>query len=402
MRKSWVVFLLLPLSCHAEFKLGIENIPPSFIAAYTAKTKPRIGLVTNQTGCDQNGNRTLDILLQKKFNIVCIFAPEHGFDGKSLAAQEVTDAKDCKTHIPIISLYGKGSGKKVDPELVKNIDVFFFDIQDSGMRHYTYISTLFTVLKAAQEYNKKIIVFDRPNPLGKTMEGPLVEPSLISFLSIAPIPLRHGMTIGELAEYFNTHVLDTRAALSVIPMKDYDRTAGIAQLHNPLSPNIACKESCHGYSFLGLLGEVEPFDVAVGTGDSFQIISVPESLGITEAIWQALADRLKSFGVSSTPHSFYCERKKQAHHGLRVSIENINHVNAFHAFLATVISVKRAGVAINFKPFFDKCAGSAQVRLFLLGQLSYKELIQEVNQGLQNFFQKAQSVFKYTPHPCPS
>ena len=215
-----------------------------------------------------------------------IFAPEHGFDGKSHAAQEIKDGRDVKTKIPVMSLYGKGTGKKVDPEMIKNIDAFFFDIQDSGMRHYTYISTLFTILKAAEEEKKKVIVFDRPNPLGKAMEGPLVESSLISFISIASIPLRHGMTLGELAEYFNQHVLEKQAALTVVPMKNYDRTVGIEHLHAPLSPNIASKESCHGYSFLGLLGEVKPFDVGVGTASC---ISADHITRIVGASYECLA-----------------------------------------------------------------------------------------------------------------
>src|SRR5207249_6044556 len=142
------------------------------------------------------------------------------------------------------------------------LDCLVFDIQDSGMRHYTYISTLLNTMKIAAEYKKPYIVLDRPNPLGGMMQGPLVQPDLISFISIAPIPLRHGMTIGELAHYFNGHILEKSAILHVIPMHDYNRMNGFAGtfLHQ-LSPNLLSLQSCYGYSFLGLLGEVEPFDV---------------------------------------------------------------------------------------------------------------------------------------------
>ena len=382
----------------AEFKLGIENIPQSIINQYVEKKIP-VALITNQTGKDQKGNRTVDILIKKGFNVQVIFAPEHGFDGKSQAAQEIKDGRDVKTKIPVMSLYGKGTGKKVDPEMIKNIDAFFFDIQDSGMRHYTYISTLFTILKAAEEEKKKVIVFDRPNPLGKAMEGPLVESSLISFISIASIPLRHGMTLGELAEYFNQHVLEKQAALTVVPMKNYDRTVGIEHLHAPLSPNIASKESCHGYSFLGLLGEVKPFDVGVGTHHAFQLITLPESLALPMSVWHELAARLKTLGITATIYKYMNERKKEPYHGLHVTMTDINQVNAFNALLITVATMKKAGVPIDFQIAFDKAAGSKQVRLFLMGMIGYRELIEEVNSGLQSFFQKAQTVFKYLPHP---
>lgn len=393
-----IVLLALMQSCSAEFKLGVENIPDTLLNAYSKK-KLSIGLVTNQTGKDQKGNRTVDILLKKGFKVSALFAPEHGADGKLDLERDVKDGIDVKTGLPVISLYKNGRGKKIEAESVKNIDAFFFDIQDSGMRHYTYISTLFMVLQAAAQEKKRVVVLDRPNPLGKTMEGPLVDPTLISFISIAPIPLRHGMTVGELAEYFNNHVLEKKAHLIVVPMKEYDRSYGLADLHAPLSPNIASKASCHGYCFLGLLGEVAPFDVAVGTPDAFQVIALPESLAVSPSAWQQLAAQLKIYGINCVSHKFYCERKKEMHVGLKLSMPNINQVSAFNAFLTTVATMKKAGAPIDFKPVFDKAAGSKQVRLFLMGIMSYQEMIDDITSGLQAFFQKAQSVFKYLPHP---
>jgi uncharacterized protein YbbC (DUF1343 family) len=393
-----ILLLLLSTKIYSEFRLGIENISDKFTSHYLDK-KISIGLVTNQTGADQKGNRTVDILKEKGFEITVIFAPEHGFEGNSKAEQEIKDGFDAKSGIPIISLYGKGFGKKINPEMIKNIDAFFFDIQDSGIRHYTYISTLFRILQTAAQEGKQIVVFDRPNPLGKTMEGPLVEPSLISFISIAPIPLRHGMTVGELAEYFNNYVLEKKAQLTVISMNEYDRSYGLADLHAPLSPNIASKESCHGYCFLGLLGEVSPFDVAIGTAHAFQVVTLPESLQVSQSTWKQLATQLKIHGIHCSSYKFYSERKKEMHVGLKLSMPNINHVNAFNAFLTIVATMKKAGVSISFKPIFDKAAGSKQVRLFLMGNMSYQELINEISSGLQSFFQKAQSVFKYFPHP---
>ncbi|CAN5178221.1 DUF1343 domain-containing protein [soil metagenome] len=393
-----LIFCSLLNAAVIDFKLGIENIPTNMVAQY-AKKKTPVALITNQTGRDQKGNRTLDILLKKGFNVVVIFAPEHGFDGKSNAAQEVKDGIDVKTKIPVMSLYGKGTGRKIAPEAIKDIQAFFFDIQDSGMRHYTYISTLLTVLKTGAADQKQIIVFDRPNPLGKTMEGPLVEPALISFISIAPIPLRHGMTIGELADYFNTHVLESKAPLTVIGMRGYDRSQGLDLMHAPLSPNIASRESCHGYCFLGLLGEIKPFDVGVGTPHSFQLISLPASMPLPLSFWQELSERLRYCGIVATAHQYMHEKKKEQYIGLRLCMENINQVNAFNAFLITVSSAKKAGIAIDFQREFDKAVGSSRVRSFLTGGITYQDLVGDVNKDLQLFFQKAQPLFRYAPHP---
>lgn len=390
-----IMFAAVPV---VSFKLGVENIPIKLSKEY-CKKKFTVALITNQTGKDQKGNRTLDILLKKGFNVTVIFAPEHGFEGKTQAAQEVKDGIDVKTKIPVMSLYGKGSGKKIDPTLTKDIHTFIFDIQDSGMRHYTYISTLLNVLKYAASENKKMIVLDRPNPLGKTMEGPLVEPELISFISIASIPLRHGMTIGELADYFNAHVLETKADLTVIAMDGYDRHRGLDQMHAPLSPNIASKESCHGYCFLGLLGEIKPFDVGVGTPHSFQLISLPASLSLPISFWQELSEHLRYCGIQASTHQYMHEKKKELYHGLRLCMDNINQVNAFNAFLITVSLVKKAGITIDFQREFDKAAGSARVRSFFMGNISYQDLVGDVNKDLQLFFQKAQPIFRYAPHP---
>src|ERR1700722_2326786 len=181
-------------------KLGLENIEDAMWLKLgnSANKKASIGLITNHTGKNQQGSRTIDVLLQRGLAIKKIFVPEHGLDGQLAAEKEVKDSIDAKTNISVVSLYGQGTGKKIPAQKLKDIDVLIFDMQDSGMRHYTYVSTLLYVLEAAGMYNKSLIVLDRPNPLGVRMEGPLVDNFQKSFISVASIPLRHGMTIGEL------------------------------------------------------------------------------------------------------------------------------------------------------------------------------------------------------------
>ena len=169
------LFVITSLSlCHA-YKLGYESLTPGHVAALVPQCKtPRLGLVTNHTGVTDQGQRVVDYLLQKGFIITKLFAPEHGISGTILAEKDVTDTKDAKTGLPVISLYKNQTGSPAD-SMFEDIDVILFDMQDSGMRHYTYISTLYQVMRIAAALHKPIIVLDRPNPLGPNMEGPLVE-----------------------------------------------------------------------------------------------------------------------------------------------------------------------------------------------------------------------------------
>lgn len=380
-----------------EFRLGLEEIPANMLKQLQEN---KVGIVTNQTGKDRAGTRNIDILLSKAVVLKRIFAPEHGVNGDASAGHKVDDRIDSKTQIPIVSLYGNGSGKKITREMFDGVDLLLFDMQDVGMRHYTYISTLFHVIEAAQKYGKKVMVLDRPNPLGAVMEGPLVEKAHTSFASIAPIPLRHGMTVGELAWYFNQHLLKRPAQLSVIKMQDYKRSQGLPTLlPAQLSPNITTKASCYGYSFLGLLGEVRPFDVGIGTDKPFQYIALPEKISFAQEKWQQLKELLEKRGVQSSLQTYYSARKKMNCRGLQVKVADVNAYTAFSVLLATLRFFKRAGVPLAFSPFFDKAVGTSKVRSYVSGNVPRASLISTVNAGLYEFSRKARGSFLYKPHP---
>src|SRR5579871_1564282 len=241
-----LVLLGITVPMNGQFKLGIEAIPATMIAALQKKS---VGLVTNHTGKNQKGIPTLEVLRQHGIAVIALLAPEHGFCGTIKAGQIVHDAYSKEFNVPLLSLYTCGEGKKIQEKTVAGIDVLLFDIQDVGMRHYTYLSTLFQVMEAAARYNKQLIVFDRPNPLGGSIEGPLVDTHLQSFISIAPIPLRHGMTLGEMARYFNKYTFDQRVQLQVVPMQGYTRTMELpSALVANVSPNIPTLQACYGYS----------------------------------------------------------------------------------------------------------------------------------------------------------
>ncbi len=386
-------------STNQQFKLGLENLSSSLLQKLSNTSSPcKIGLITNQTGKDQRGVRNIEFLMQRGITPKKIFVPEHGIDGMLPAGQE--NSTDKITNIPVISLYSKGTGKNMDATMLKDIDILIFDIQDSGMRHYTYISTLFHSLEAASHYNKPIIVLDRPNPLGRVMEGPLVEPGLQSFISIAPVPIRHGMTVGELSRYFNTYILKKQAKLHIVPMKQYDRRSGLqGKLPVALSSGIPNIQSCYNYSFLGLLGEIKPFDVALGTQQKFQCISLPEHINFPKQKWHELHVILKNFGIESTFNRYFSKRRKQYCSGLKLHISDINQVPAFTTFLTIVKFFKKSGVKLTYSQCFNQAIGTLKVRKFLDGIMTRQELMHSINKELHAFFEKAKSSFLYLPLP---
>jgi len=384
-------------SYNKNFKLGLENISSEILKQLRSQ---HIGLITNQSGKNQNGKRNIDVLREQKLNIKYIFAPEHGFKGTAGAGQKIKDGLDSTTSIPVISLYGNGTGKSIHSQKIKQIDTLMFDIQDSGMRHYTYISTLLHTMQEAAEHDKNFIVFDRPNPLATRMEGPLVQPDLISFISIASIPLRHGMTIGELAHYFNRYILKKPAKLQVIKMQNYDRRNGINhKLLAPLSPGIRSIQSCYNYSFLGLLGEISPFNVGLKTDAPFQCILLPKRIKFSENKWRELQALLKSYNIESIRHTDFSEKIKQKCSGLRLHINDINVVSSFSVLLSILDFFKSNGINFSYSKAFNQAMGTKDLQATIAGVLSRKKFLNTTNTDLKKFFTKAQLILMYKPLP---
>ncbi|WDF62308.1 exo-beta-N-acetylmuramidase NamZ family protein [Flavobacterium sp. KACC 22763] len=234
----------------------------------------KVGIVTNQTGILSNKTHVVDFLLEKNIAVQTIFAPEHGFRGTADAGEHVVDGKDQKTGLPIISLYG--DNKKPKPAQLSGIDVMIFDLQDVGARFYTYISSLHYVMEACAENNVPLIVFDRPNPNGSIVDGPLLEKEFTSFVGMHPIPLLHGMTIGEYAQMVNGEKWlkdGAQCKLTVIPCVDYSRTMPYSLLVKP-SPNLPNDQSINLYASLCLF-EGTNVSMGRGTEKQFQIYGSP-------------------------------------------------------------------------------------------------------------------------------
>lgn len=234
----------------------------------------KVGIVTNQTGILSDKTHLVDFLLEKKIAIQTIFAPEHGFRGTADAGEHVVDGKDPKTGLSIISLYG--DNKKPKPAQLTGIDIMIFDLQDVGARFYTYISSLHYVMEACAENNVPLIILDRPNPNGSIVDGPLLEKELTSFVGMHPIPLLHGMTIGEYAKMINGEKWlknEVQCKLTVIPCVNYNRNMSYSLLVKP-SPNLPNDQSINLYASLCLF-EGTNVSMGRGTEKQFQIYGSP-------------------------------------------------------------------------------------------------------------------------------
>jgi uncharacterized protein YbbC (DUF1343 family) len=395
----------------SSFALGVENIPHNFFSKLQKRMKLdrpiRVGLITNQTGITQTGVRTLDVLRQHGADVRRLFVPEHGYDGTIGAGETVHDSRDAESNLEVVSLYEPGksffgkikNNKKVSQHAIHDLDVLVFDIQDSGMRHYTYISTLFDVMKGVAHEKKYLVVLDRPNPLGVSEEGSLVEPKFTSFVSIAPIPVRHGMTVGELARYFNRHLFqDNPAHLSVVPMRHYNRSQGFngAFLAN-LSPGICKEAAVYGYSFLGLLGEVRPFNFKRGLDMSskYQCLSLKnEAIEGKEDVLPALSELLTKYEI---PHTAY---KDEKYAGFELDFKHAN-FNSFSLMVNILKTCRKHNVEITFAKEFDLSAGTDKVRDYVMGKMQHTEFVEYINSNLQDFYARAEPIFLYHPHPVP-
>ncbi|MBX9956363.1 DUF1343 domain-containing protein [Peribacillus simplex] len=236
----------------------------------------KVGLITNPTGIDSKLTSIVDLLHDDPdINLTALFGPEHGVRGDAQAGASVEYYVDEKTGLPVYSLYGKT--KKPTPEMLKDVEVLVFDIQDVGTRYYTYIYTMAYAMEAAKENDIPFIVLDRPNPQGgESVDGPVLEPEFSSFVGLYPIPLKHGMTVGELATFFNKEY-KIGADLKVIKMKGWKRDMDYDDTGLPFvlpSPNMPTVSTTFVYPATGL---IEGTNVSEGRGTTkpFELIGAP-------------------------------------------------------------------------------------------------------------------------------
>ncbi len=238
----------------------------------------RIAIFSNHTGM-VGDKHLLDILLENRLNVVAIFSPEHGFRGRADAGEKVKSSVDSQTGVPILSLYDGKGGKPSDASM-KKFDVLVVDIQDVGLRYYTYYITMCKLMDACAEYQRKVVVLDRPNPNGHYVDGPILDMKYKSGVGSLPIPIVHGMTLGELALMVNgerwlpsSKVCD----LTVIPCKNYTHQT-MYELPIPPSPNLPDMKSVYLYPSICFF-EATPVSLGRGTNKPFQMYGHPNMKG---------------------------------------------------------------------------------------------------------------------------
>lgn len=337
----------------------------------------RVGLVTNPTGVDNDLRSDVDILhAAKNVNLVALFGPEHGVRGNAHAGDAVTDDSDPATGLPVYSLYGKY--RMPSDEMLKNIDVLVYDIQDIGCRSFTYISTLGNIMKAAARNHIKVVVLDRPNPLGgQKVEGCVTEDDCISFVSQFKVPYVYGLTPGELARLLNDEgLLGEKCDLEVVKMKGWRRSMTYADTGLKWvlsSPHIPEASSAPFYAVSGIVGELDSINIGVGYTVPFQTFAAPW-IEATELAGRMNALQLPGYTFRPIYYSpFYSKYKGRQLQGVQVYftdyrkarlcdvqfylLQELHQLYPDHDILAE--AGQRAGM-------FDKVCGSKKIRQLFL------------------------------------
>jgi len=325
-----------------SIRVGAENISKIMDLLKDKK----VGVVGNQSSLVGN-THLVDTLISSKVNIVRVFSPEHGFRGDADAGEVVSNGKDTKTGLTIISLYGKN--KKPTDEQVKGIEVMIFDIQDVGVRFYTYISTLHYVMQACAENGIELIVLDRPNPNGHYVDGPILNMKFTSFVGMHPIPIVHGMTIAEYAQMINGEGWlgeNLICDLTVVPCEGYTHDMPYS-LPVPPSPNLRSDLSIQLYPSLCLL-EATTVTVGRGTEYPFEIYGHPD---------------FPATGFSFTPKAGYGSKDPKQEgkkcNGYHLTDKKYQRMNQLDfSFLVNANQQLNGGLFIDRDKFFNLLAGN--------------------------------------------
>ena len=342
----------------------------------------RIAVVANQTSLVDN-THLIDTLLSSGVTIIKVYAPEHGFRGKADAGASITDERDPKTNLPVLSLYGKN--KKPKSADLDSIDLMIFDIQDVGARFYTYISTLHYVMEACAEKNIPLLVLDRPNPNGHYVDGPILDTAYASFVGMHPIPIVHGLTIGEYAQMINGEYWlndSIQCELLVQNMKNYTHNY-VYDLPVKPSPNLPNAKSIALYPSLCLF-EGTAISVGRGTNKQFQIIGSPE-LDSCSFTFSPIS------GVGAT----YPKHENVLCCGWDFSDTDFkNEINL--SYLIETFEQYNAKGLTFFNSFFDKLAGSNKLRVMIEAGWSSAEIKETWQLDLEAFKQKRKNYLIYS------
>jgi uncharacterized protein YbbC (DUF1343 family)/CubicO group peptidase (beta-lactamase class C family) len=353
----------------------------------------RLGLVTNGTGRGRDGTSTIDLLAsESSWQLKALFGPEHGIRGEVAAGDSVDAATDQKTGLPVHSLYGETT--RPTARMLADLDALVYDIQDVGARVYTYPSTLLELLRAGAEHKVSVVVLDRPNPIGgEAVEGNVLDPRFTSFVGAAPIAMRYGMTIGELARYFNAE-LSIGADLTVVPVQGWQRSmwfdaTGLSWV-NP-SPNLRSLAAATVYPGT-VLFEGTTMSEGRGTDHPFEWLGAP---GLDAAAW---ADRLNSASLPGVRFSAATRTPEASKHAGRecegVVLEIVDR-SLVRPMALGVTMLSTVPQALEFNPLFDRLAGTDQLRLALQAGATPRDIVASWQPDLERFSDRRSRYLLY-------
>jgi uncharacterized protein YbbC (DUF1343 family) len=380
-------FTIDSFSLSAGATASIENpitVGAEQIEKYLPQLKGKnIGLVVNQTS-NVFDEHLVDVLLKNNIDIKMIFSPEHGFRGNRDAGEKFDSSIDTKTGISLVSLYGKN--RKPSLTTMKELDVIVFDIQDVGVRFYTYISTMHYMMEAAADAGVEFIILDRPNPNGSFVDGPILEKEFRSFVGMHPIPLLHGMTVAELALMITGEgwlTTKKELALSVVRVKNYQRYLAYVLPIKP-SPNLPNARSIYLYPSLAFF-EATPVSIGRGTAFPFQVIG-HDNITIGDFSFIPISTP----GAASKPK--FMNIMLQGEDLRLVDSQGLNLRFILHWYKAFA---EQKVTFFNSPQFMDKLAGTDKLRKAIIAGQSAEQIKLSWRAGITKFKQKRQPYLLY-------
>jgi len=386
-------------------KTGIEVLREQKFEILAGK---RVGLITNPTGVDSRLKSTIDILKESGVvQLVALYGPEHGVRGDHAAGNKVESSVDERTNVPVYSLYG--SNRKPTAEMLKNVDVLVYDIQDIGARSYTYISTMGLTMEAAAERGIEFVVLDRPNPLGGLkIEGNVLDTAFASFVGQFPIPYVYGMTCGELARMLNEEQKlagGIQCKLTVVPMEGWNRSIRFEETGLPwvpTSPHIPEAESPQYYVSTGIMGELGVLSEGVGYTLPFHMCAAP---------WidaEEFAEKLNALAIDGvlfrpvTFKPFYGKYQDQVLKGVEIHITDYDMVDLLS--LQFILMEVHHQLYPDKNPFamaeprlkmFDKVCGTDEIRRIFTKRMRYDDIKPILSQDIESFRERSSKYYLY-------
>ena len=404
---TFIAFMVLIVSCQSAIpvKTGLDNIN-DYKDLFKNK---KVGIITNHTAYNSHGLHITDIFLNmENVQLTALFGPEHGIRGDADAGAEIDSGIDPLSGIPIYSLYG--STRKPNPEMLEEVDVLVFDIQDIGSRFYTYIWTMALAMEAAAEQDIPFVVLDRPNPLnGNSVEGNILETKFSTFVGLYPIPIRHGMTVGELAQMFNGEgwLKDgIQANLNIVPLKNWPRASWYDQTGlkfiNP-SPNMPDFKTAVIYPGLCLIegtnvsegrGTLEPFlQFGAPWIDKKQFSSALNALKLPGVRFQEETFTPRSIkGMSTNP-----KHQDKLCFGARIEVTDRSVLKAYETGVRVIELIhKLYPDSMEWRQsHFDRLCGTAKIRESIITNKNLDSLLNSIRQDEDLFRNKRQKYLLY-------